>query len=76
VAVNVLAEPYPATSFTPLGSVTTTAGGHWSDVVKPTIESSYEATWKSATSPTVTVMVRPLIMLTLVNLPRAASQPR
>jgi len=67
--VDVFAEPYPATSFSALGSsVTTTAGGHWTDVVKPTIETSYQATWKSATSPTVTVKVRPLITLTLVKL--------
>jgi hypothetical protein len=68
-SVQVMAEAYPATSFSPLGSpVTTTAGGQWSDVVKPTIQTSYEATWKNATSPTVTVKVRPLIALTLVRL--------
>ncbi len=68
-SVQVMAEAYPATSFSPLGSpVTTTAGGHWSDVVKPTIQTSYEATWKNATSSTVTVKVRPLIALTLVKL--------
>jgi len=71
--VNVLAEPSGASSFSALGSVTTTAGGHWTDVVKPTIETSYEAKWKSATSSTatsstVTVKVRPLVTLTLVNL--------
>jgi len=66
--VDVLAEPSGATSFSVLGSVTTTAGGHWTDVVKPTIETSYEANWKSATSSTVTVKVRPLVTLTLVNL--------
>ena len=66
--VDVVAEPSGATSFSALGSVTTTAGGHWTDVVKPTIETSYQATWKSATSPTVTVKVRPLITLTLVKL--------
>ena len=66
--VNVLAEASPATSFSALGSVTTTAGGHWSDLVKPTIKSSYQARWKSATSPSVTVNVRPLITLTLVQL--------
>src|SRR6266446_725152 len=65
--VNVLAEPSGASSFSALGSVTTTAGGHWSDAVKPTIETAYEATWMNATSPTVTVKVRPLITLTLVN---------
>jgi hypothetical protein len=67
-SVQVMAEPYPATSFSALGSpVTTTAGGHWTDVVKPTIQTSYQATWKSATSSTVTVKVRPLITLTLDN---------
>lgn len=68
-SVQLIAEAYPATSFSPLGSpVTTTAGGHWSEVVKPTIETSYQATWKNATSSAVTVKVRPLITLALVNL--------
>ncbi len=66
--VEVLAEPSGATSFSALGSVTTGAGGQWTDVVKPTIETSYQAKWKSATSSTVTVKVRPLITLTLVKL--------
>ncbi len=64
--VDVLAEPSGATSFSVVGSATTTAGGNWAEAVKPTIETSYEAKWKSATSSTVTVKVRPLI--TLVNL--------
>jgi len=66
--VDVLAEAYGASSFSSLGSVSTTAGGKWTDVVKPTIETAYRATWKSATSSTVTVKVRPLITLTLINL--------
>ena len=66
--VEVLAEPSGATSFSTLSSIDTTAGGQWTDVVKPTIETSYQAKWKSATSSTVTVKVRPLITLTLVNL--------
>ncbi len=65
--VNVLAKPSGASAFSALASVTTTAGGHWSEDVKPTIETSYQATWTSATSSTVTLKVRPLIMLTLVN---------
>jgi len=65
--VNVLAEPSGASAFSALASVTTTAGGHWSEDVKPTIETSYQATWTSATSSTVTLKVRPLITLTLVN---------
>ena len=66
--VDVLAEAFGASSFTSLGSVSTTAGGKWTDVVKPTIETAYRATWKSATSSTVTVKVRPLITLTLIDL--------
>src|SRR5437016_7933020 len=66
--VSVLAEPFGTTAFADLAPVQTVSGGHWSEVVKPTIETSYQAKWKSATSSTVTVKVRPLITLTLVNL--------
>src|SRR5712691_6478902 len=48
--VAVLAEPSGSSSFSSLGSVTTTAGGNWSDTVKPTIETSYEASWMNQTS--------------------------
>ncbi|SRR6266540_155676 len=67
-SVDVFAKPFGATSYNKLGSVTTAAGGHWSDEVKPTIETSYQATSMNATSSTVTVKVRPLINLALVNL--------
>ena len=66
--VDVLAEAYGASSFSSLGTVGTIAGGKWTDVVNPTIETAYHATWKSATSSTVTVKVRPMITLTLINL--------
>lgn len=66
--VSVLDEPSGASTFTTLGSVTTTAGGHWSDTVKPTIETAYEASWMNQTSSTVTVKVRPAITLALVSL--------
>ena len=66
-SVSVLTEPFGASTFAALASTQTTAGGHWSEVVKPTIETSYQATWKGATSSTVSVKVRPLITLTLVN---------
>ena len=66
--VDVLAEAYGASSFSSLGTAGTTAGGKWTDVVNPTIETAYHATWKSATSSTVTVKVRPMITLTLINL--------
>ena len=66
--VTVLDQPSGASSFTTLGSVTTTAGGHWSDTVKPTIETAYEASSMNQTSSAVTVKVRPMITLALVNL--------
>jgi hypothetical protein len=66
--VEVLAEPSGESSFSTLTNVDTTARGQWTDEVKPTIETSYQAKWKSATSSTVTVKVRPLVTLTLVNL--------
>jgi len=66
--VDVLAEEFGAGSFSSLGSVGTTAGGKWTDVVKPTIQTAYRATWMGTTSTTVTVKVRPLITLTLMNL--------
>ena len=65
--VSVLAEPFGTTAFAALATAQTVSGGHWSDVVKPTIETSYQAKWKSATSSTVSVKVRPLITLTLVS---------
>jgi hypothetical protein len=66
--VTVLDEPSGASTFMTLGTVMTTAGGHWSDTVKPTIETGYEASWMNQTSSTVTVKVRPMITLALVNL--------
>jgi hypothetical protein len=66
--VDVLAEAFGASSFSSLGTVSTTTGGKWTDVVSPTIETAYRATWMGVTSSTVTVKVRPLITLTLINL--------
>src|SRR5205823_6315778 len=65
--VSVLAEPFGTTAFADLAPVQTVSGGHWSEVVKPTIETSYQAKWKGATSSTVSVKVRPLITLALVS---------
>jgi hypothetical protein len=65
--VSVLDQPFGTTAFATLATVQTVSGGQWSDVVKPTIETSYQAKWKSATSSTVSVKVRPMITLTLVS---------
>lgn len=65
--VDLLYELFGATSFSTLTTVDTTDGGRWTDVVKPTIETSYQARWKGATSSTVTVKVRPLITLVTLS---------
>src|SRR5207249_12164171 len=66
--VTVLAEALGQSSFGNLDSLDTVSGGKWSDTVKPTIQTSYEARWKQFTSQPVTVKVRPLISLDLVSL--------
>jgi len=67
-SVQVMAQAYPATGFSALASSVATAnGGQWTDTVTPTVQTSYEAHWKSSTSRSVTVKVRPLITLTSVN---------
>jgi len=60
-AVIVLAERFGAASFNPIATVVTGAGGTWSYATRPTIRTSYEASWKSAPSAAVTVGVRPLV---------------
>ena len=67
-SVQVMADAYPATTFSALSPISTTAGGNWTDTVTPTVQTSYQAHWKGATSRTVTVKVRPMISLTLVSL--------
>ncbi len=57
--VTVFQQPYPQASFSQLTKVITITGGVWSLVVKPAILTSYEAKWKSSTSTSVAVQVRP-----------------
>ncbi len=59
--VDVLAQPYGQSSFSPLVTVTTVDGGTWSYTAKPTIQTVYQAHWKNATSSTATVGVRPAV---------------
>lgn len=67
-SVQVMAEAYPATSFSALASSVATAnGGQWTETVTPNVQTSYQAHWKGATSRSVTVKVRPLVTLTLVS---------
>jgi len=55
------------TAFTRVGAATTAAGGNWTFVVKPTINTVYQARWRTNNSGTVTVKVRPAIRLSRVG---------
>jgi len=65
-AVTVFSQPYGQTAPAAIGSALSTTGGGWSFLVKPALQTSYEARWKpatgslTATSP-ITVKVRPRI---------------
>jgi hypothetical protein len=45
----------------PLATVTTDSVGTWSYTTKPTVQTSYQARWNGASSPTLTVGVHPLV---------------
>ena len=63
-SVAVSAQECGKTTFTQLGTATTTAGGNWTFVVKPTLNTVYRARWRTTDSPTTTVSVTPKIRLT------------
>src|SRR2546423_5415692 len=65
--VIVLGKAYGQPAFTPVQNVATTTGGAWAYQASPQIETAYEVQWGTATSSTVTVKVRPKIMLALAN---------
>lgn len=66
-SVVVNAQACGQTAFTRVGAATTNAAGGWSLVVKPTINTVYQARWRTNDSSTVTVKVRPTIRLTRVG---------
>jgi plastocyanin len=53
-----------------IASATTTTGGAYSASVQPTMRTTYVAMWKSSTSPSVAVSVRPRVHLGRVSLRR------
>jgi plastocyanin len=63
-SVAVSAQECGKTSFTRLGSANTAAGGNWTFGVRPTINTVYQARWRTNDSSTVAVKVRPAIRLT------------
>jgi plastocyanin len=66
-SVVVNAQACGQTAFTRVGAATTTAGGAWTFGVKPTINTVYQARWRTNDSASVTVKVRPTIRLTRVG---------
>jgi plastocyanin len=63
-AVAVSAQECGKTAFTRLAAATTTAGGNWSLVAKPTINTVYQARWRTAESANnVQVKVMPRMRL-------------
>jgi hypothetical protein len=61
--VVVLAQRLGEGSFRTVASVLTGADGAWSYLARPTIRTSYAASWQSGTSPATVVGVRPAVSL-------------
>jgi plastocyanin len=66
-SVTINAQECGRTSFTRLGSATTAASGNWTFGVRPKINTVYQARWRTNTSGTTTVKVRPAIRLNRVG---------
>lgn len=65
--VAVSAQECGKTTFTQVGSATTTTGGNWSFTVKPVLNTVYRARWRTTDSPTSAVSVRPALRFTRVG---------
>ena len=67
VTVNLLAEPYGATTFSAVGRTKTGIGGSWTSQAKPAVQTAYEASIQGGTSTPVAVGVRPAITLRVIT---------
>ena len=63
-SVAVSAQECGKTTFTQLGTATTTTGGNWTFIVKPALNTVYRARWRTTDSPNATVQVTPTLRLT------------
>ena len=61
VTVGVVSEPAGQSTFTGLGTVTTTSGGAWSFAVHPTLRTLYEVAVAGGYSPQIGIAVRPQV---------------
>jgi plastocyanin len=63
--VTVFAKPQGQNQFTSVGSATSTPNGNWSFIVKPRLQTAYEARWRpsgpTVASPQTVVNVRPQV---------------
>lgn len=63
-SVTVQSQDCGKTTLTRLGTATTTTGGHWAFTVRPTINTVYQASWRTNDSPKLAVKVSPKLSLT------------
>ena len=61
--VTVWAQPLGQTSPVLIATLKTTTNGAWDLLIKPTLQTAYQAHWKSSVSAAATVLVRPLVRL-------------
>ncbi len=71
--VTILAQPCGQTAFSQLAGLSTTTGGAFSYVVKPTLNTNYQAKWKSSTG-AVTVKVRPRVRVARLGVGRFSAK--
>jgi plastocyanin len=62
-SVSITSRPVGSSSVQQVATVNTGTGGAFTYSVKPTIQTTYTATWKGTSSQTVTVLVRPKLTL-------------
>ena len=66
-SVTIEAQQCGTTTFTRVGSANSTGNGAWSFAVKPTINTTYQVRWRTATSAKLEVKVMPAVALTKVR---------
>jgi plastocyanin len=71
--VTILNQPCGQTTFSQLIGLSTTTGGAFSYVVKPTLNTNYQAKWKTSTG-SVTVKVRPRVRVTRLGVRRFSAK--
>ncbi len=67
VNITIYGQALDSTSFSTLGSVLTGAGGAWSFLVRPKLQTSYKASASDGTSSISTIGVRPAVSLRVIT---------